>query len=163
MRERAGVWDPMNAKVGGVVVALLLLVQACGGDEPLTKGKYCSQLGAAICDRGIACGAITTLGRKNCLDQFQAGCCSDDNSCGDTQPSKQAEDMLKGYLATCTNALHTADCASLEAGTLPAACASVGGLTVAPPAPPPPAPRFNARRHGGLAGRLVEPLMTPAE
>jgi hypothetical protein len=152
----------MNGKVGGLLVGLLAL-QASGGDGPFTKGNYCSQLGAAICDRGIACRALTTLDRKTCLDQFQAGCCSDDNSCGDTQPSKQAEDMLKGYLATCTNALRTADCASLEAGTLPAACASVGGLTVAPPAPPPPAPRFDARRHGGRAGRLVEPLMTPAE
>ncbi len=116
-----------------LLVLYLPVIVACGsGNGLMTKGAYCSSLATPTCNREIACGNIPSSEDSYCLTSFQAGCCGNDNSCGQ-QAQTAADNMeLQTIIADCSAALATASCADLAAGNPPVAC---GGTSTyyAPP------------------------------
>jgi hypothetical protein len=130
-----------KVSMGMVLAAAVLGLGAigCGGGDTLTAGSFCSQVGAATCDRALACQLITSAEKGTCTTQFQASCCGNDNSCGD-KPADAAEEMAaRQLISQCTAAFKTFSCTDLGAGNAPAECggtlAATSGLTSAPAAP----------------------------
>jgi hypothetical protein len=121
----------------GKLALVVGLALGCGSDERLSLGEYCSRIGAAVCDRGIACGLATAAERPMCLTEFQAGCCMDDGACGERAMTDAEEMEAEMLITACTGALPTYDCAMLGAGNIPVECggtAAASALTYATPA-----------------------------
>jgi hypothetical protein len=112
----------------GKLGLMVVLAFGCGGDERISLGDFCSRIGTALCDRGVACGLATAAERPACLSEFQAGCCGADGSCGMRAENDAEEMAIDMIIQECTGALPTFDCAMLGAGTLPVEC---GGATAA--------------------------------
>lgn len=96
------------------------------GTGALTKGAFCSRIGAAVCDRAVVCGLVTTSERSECLRMFQQGCCEEDSSCGD-RVDESARAAMEEYLAECTQAFSTWACSELEKGNIPPECEDGNG------------------------------------
>jgi hypothetical protein len=152
--------DVAIAKVGRFLVLAAAMATlgatfaaaGCGGSDTLTKGSFCSQTGAATCDRAVMCTLVTSAERSQCLTEFQGACCGDDMSCGDTPTDPAQETALRQILSSCVAAFKTFDCSSLEAGDSPAECGGGaalqrGALTSAAP------PATSIAKAGAVAGR----------
>jgi hypothetical protein len=101
-----------------------LAVTSCGSDT-LTKGSFCTNIAAAACDRGIACGFGTAADRAPCINASVADCCTTDMTCNDKPDNATQEMLLRQVEANCTTALKTFDCTSLMNGDVPAECTTV--------------------------------------
>jgi hypothetical protein len=121
------------------VVLVAAAVAGCGSDGLITKGEFCQRTGSPVCDRFVSCGVIAASMKSACTSDYQAGCCGDNNSCGDRAETKDEESQIEALIADCTAALPTADCAQLAAGNPPIACggnAAVASLLYTPAASP---------------------------
>ena len=125
------------ATVGRVLAFVALAAGAglagidCGGSDPLTKGSFCSQIGAATCDRALVCTLITSAEKGLCTSEFQSACCTSDSSCGDKPADASQEMVLRQVLTSCKAAFKTFDCAHLDMGNAPAECTTVAASTAA--------------------------------
>jgi hypothetical protein len=72
-----------------VVVGMVALV-GCGGDEPLTIGQMCGDVGSAVCARHQRCVPLTNSEYSECVVTFVQDCCSGD--CG--QPARATREVV---------------------------------------------------------------------
>jgi hypothetical protein len=105
------------------VPCLLVMASSCGsGDSLITMGQYCSRIATPLCNREITCGNIPSSELSYCTTEFQAGCCGDNNACGQAAPNEQAAMEIETVISECNSALSTASCTDLANGNPPVAC-----------------------------------------
>jgi hypothetical protein len=96
-------------------VAILMLVAACGADEPgHTKGEFCDAVSTATCDRASHCKLQTF---DACFASVKAGCCLNNGTCA---AAVTEADMKRAD--RCRDALVFYECSELQRGVLPATC-----------------------------------------
>jgi hypothetical protein len=105
------------------VACLSVVASSCGsGDSLITMGQYCSRIAGPLCNREITCGNIPSSELSYCTTEFQAGCCGDNNACGQAAPNEQAAMEIETVISECNTALSTASCTDLADGNPPVAC-----------------------------------------
>lgn len=133
----------------GLLTFIALAPLGCG-DDPMTKGKFCSAIGNSFCDRAVTCDLVTPAERSSCQMDIQADCCESDGTCGETaKPGR--EDDAQQFINQCTSALKTFSCAQLEAGGVPTQC-TTDSLALRSSLEPPAPKSFDARAVGAAAG-----------
>lgn len=93
-------------------VLLILLLTACGSDEPtLTRGEVCDELAATLCAERLDCGDISNV--EACEEAELADCCG-------TLCHLETE-VTRAVMDTCTADIQSAMC---DVATAPASCPS---------------------------------------
>lgn len=113
------------------VAIVFVLVLGCGGDddgggEPdarvvtdpfVTRGMACTDIGLAWCQRGRACGLITSGEVQTCQGAFVQGCCG-----GPPNTCSEVSARMQSWVNTCVSAMAAWGCDAVANYVLPPVC-----------------------------------------
>ncbi len=93
----------------------------CAADPSYTWGEASLDLASATCARLAVCGAVEESDLSECTVAFMT--CDEEQTCDVSLPADAGD-----AVATCVDALASADCAGLQRGSLPSACVAAAEL-----------------------------------
>lgn len=98
---------------------LLALAAACGGEDHIKAGEWCSGTSTYYCPRAATCGVFPNNAGEvqACEGAFVQACCGGPpNRCG--EESMRTQDDLD----SCTQAISVYSCTAIAQGTVPSVC-----------------------------------------
>ena len=117
-------------KASAMLAFGLVLANGCVGDSgasggglslPEDIGEACSDLGSALCDRGIECGLIGVADRLSCENAAFRACCADDGVCG----ADIDDGITSSEWNRCIDGFASESCQDIDNGNLPSECIGI--------------------------------------